>query len=112
MAEDWPTPETEDQGGGGTAVIATADEDWEREERGTRMSGERAAGAPCTISNALDRLHRRLGERTMLEAPPPSSAPAQRRGQCASGAAGVAGYAVFPLPLSRARSLWDNLCTM
>ena len=36
----------------------------------------------------LDRLHRRLGDSTMLGAPPPSSAPGQRRGQCASGAAG------------------------
>ena len=60
-----------------------------------------AAGAPCTTSNTGSTPPRRLGDSTMLGAPPPFSTPAQRRRQCASGAAGAAGYAVFPPPSPR-----------
>ena len=51
------------------------------------MSGEWPPARPAPPLT-LDRLHRRLGDSTMLGAPPPSSAPGQRCGQCASGAAG------------------------
>ena len=96
--DSWMRTGSGRRGGGGRR--ARLDGDWEAGELEDEDERGVAAGAPCTTSNTGSTPPCRLGNSTMLGAPPPFSTPGHRRGQCV-GAAGVAGYAVFPLPSPR-----------
>ena len=108
---DWPASETEDQQeerrqrqldedwerkeGGGRARL---DEDWERGSWRTRMSGGWPPARPA-LPLTLDRLHPADSETVPCWGRRRPSVRRDTAADSASGAAGVAAYAVSPPPL-------------
>ena len=73
--DSWMRTGSGRRGGGRRARL---DEDWKAGELEDEDERGVAAGAPCTTSNTGSTPPRRLGDSTMLRAPPPFSTPGHR----------------------------------